>query len=110
MGIAKDKNPQSPHKVLSRFIASRPPHRKIISERGKTEQKSCDFWTKSQKSTRWTATAKTFDSNILGGNLGIKRVSELFSFFPFFDLLHHRQIFVSSPENGRSESKNGPKF
>lgn len=110
LGVAKDQNPQKPAKVLSCFIAPPPPHRKIISERGKTEQKSSDLWTKFQKQIRWIAVAKSNVSNIAGGNSDIKGVSERFSSPLFSDLLHHRQIFVRSPENGGSESKNVPKL
>ena len=93
-GIAKNQIPQKPAKILSRFIASQPPHQKIISEPRKTEQKSSDVWTKFQEQKRWIAVAGTNVSNIPRGKSGIKQIGEPFSSFLLSDLLHHRQIFV----------------
>ena len=105
-GLAKDQNPQKPAKIHYRFIASRPPHQKIILERGETEQKSSDIWTNFQQQERWIAVAETNVSYIPRGKPGIKGVSEPISSVLFSHLLHHCQIFVWTREKKGSESKN----
>ena len=110
---AKEQNSQKPTQMLFRFLAQRPQHQKTSSQRGKIEQKSSDFWTKFQKKKRWIAAADNRYLIYLRLGLCKKGSSEVASsFYPFcsFDLLHHRQIFVQTPESEGSESKNPPEF
>ena len=74
------------------------------------EQKSSEFGVEFQKQERWIAAAATNASYTPGQNSGKKEVSEIILSLLFYDLLHHRQIFVWTPENGGSESQNPPNF